>query len=474
MGRPVEVPFLGGVGPGRSVAANPLRRLNWFTEIEKDTGLKTLQITPGMTLFAANGNNQSRGEHQLDDYLYVVQAGTFYEVNNAGVFTSRGTLNTTSGRVTMADNGTQIVIVDGTDMYVYVPATNAYSTLGSPASTYHASIVIYANGYFAVPKADSGEWYISALGDGLTWDSLDFADAETFPDNLESMIADNGQVWLFGGYSTEVWYNSGDADFPFRIISGSNIEWGIKAKYSVAKVDNRLVWLANPPGGGGPVVVRNNGFNVERISTHAIEYLIGQYTTIGDAFAFSYAEEGHYFYVLTFPTGNATFVWDSATGEWHERSSSPIGVGRYRANSYAYYIGQHIVGDYQTGNLYRMKLGVYDENGETIRSEIRVKINEHRQNYVKHKMLQVEFQTGVGLSTGQGSDPQAMLDWSDDGGFTWSNEHWRSLGAIGNYLTRVIWRRLGMSRDRVYRLAVTDPVQRTILGASLEVEVENA
>lgn len=468
------IPFLGGAGPGRSVNSFPLRRVNLYPEIVQRPGMAAsvqMLCTPGLTLFANLGVNPVRGQLRVGDLLYVVTAGTFYEVNSAGTATARGTIGTTTGYVSMATNGTQIMLVDGTNGYVYTIATTTLSAaLGAPFNTFGAKYVVFANGYFAVPKNNSARWYISAQYDGNTWDALDFATAEALPDNLVTLFTDNGQVWLLGENTVEIWFNLGAADFPFQPVSGANIEWGIAAARSIAKLDNRIAWLANPPLGGGPQAVINNGYNVQRISTHAIEYEWSTYSTTADAVAYSYVQEGHYFYVLTFPTGNATWVYDAATQEWHERSSNSLGVGRHRGDNYSYFNGKHILGDYASGKLYSMELGVYDENGETLRSEVRVKVNSSRGNRFQHHRLTLEMEAGVGLASGQGSDPQVMLSWSDDGGHTYGNEHWRSLGAIGEYKWRTFWSRLGASRDRVYKLAITDPVKRVIITADLDAQ----
>jgi hypothetical protein len=86
-------------------------------------------------------------------------------------------------------------------------------------------------------------------------------------------------------------------------------------------------------------------------------------------------------------------------------------------------------------------------------------------DYLTFDMAVIPATTGI-----QGSDPEAMLRWSDDGGHTWSNEHWSKMGAIGQYGRRVFWRRLGMTmklRDRVYEVSGTDPVKIAIVGAEL-------
>ncbi len=84
--------------------------------------------------------------------------------------------------------------------------------------------------------------------------------------------------------------------------------------------------------------------------------------------------------------------------------------------------------------------------------------------------FQLDIQAGVGLTTGQGSDPMLMLRMSKDGGFTWGNEHWVSAGRIGQYSRRAIWRRLGRGRDVVFEVTMTDPVFWALLDAYLIAE----
>ena len=219
-----------------------------------------------------------------------------------------------------------------------------------------------------------------------------------------------------------------------------------------------------------------------RISTHAIEWQIQQYGDISDAIAYTYQQDGHAFYVLTFPTANATWVYDVATLSWHERASYTNGdFDRHRSNCQMAFNNKIIVGDYQNGNLYSFDLEVYADHNRTqkwLRSwrALPTGQNNDRKRTAQHS-LQLEVETGVGLNLGQGNDPQVMLRWSDDGGHTWSNEHWTSIGKIGSYGYRAFWRRLGMTlklRDRVYEISGTDPVKVAITGAILIVDGTNA
>ena len=302
---------------------------------------------------------------------------------------------------------------------------------------------------------------------------MDFASAEGAPDQLVSVNVDHREAWLFGSSTIEVWYNAGTADFPLQRIQGAFNELGCAAIYSIAKLDNTLFWLGADARGRG-VVYRANGYQGERVSTHAIEFAIQSYSTISDAVAYSYQQEGHKFYVLTFPTAGATWVYDTITGAWHERASLINGqFDRHRSNCQMNFNNQTIVGDYENGNIYAFDLNVYADNDQPqkwLRSWRALPSGQNNLRRTAHHTLQLDCESGIGINDGQGSNPQAMLRWSDDGGHTWSREHWTSLGAIGRYQQRVFWRRLGMTqklRDRVYEVSGTDPTKIVIMGAEL-------
>jgi hypothetical protein len=307
---------------------------------------------------------------------------------------------------------------------------------------------------------------------------LDFASAEGSPDLLLSLIIDHREAWLFGSTSVEVWYDSGDV-FPLTRIQGAFNEIGCAAQYSVAKLDNGLFWLGADARGQG-VVYRSSGYSGVRVSTHAVEFAIQGYQSISDAIGYSYQQEGHSFYVLTFPTATATtgatWVYDVATGAWHKRGYlTSSGFTRHRSNCQMSFNNEIVVGDYATGAIYAFDLDVYLDNADTqkwVRSWRALPPGQNDLKRTAQHSLQLDLEAGTGLNSGQGSDPQVMLRWSDDGGHTWSNEHWRSTGAIGGYGKRAIWRRLGMTnklRDRVYEVSGTDPVKIAIMGVELDV-----
>jgi hypothetical protein len=338
----------------------------------------------------------------------------------------------------------------------------------------------YLDGYFVFNEPNSQRIWVTSLFDGASIDPLEFASAEGSPDGLVSLIIDHREAWLFGTNSVEVWYDAGLADFPLTRIQGAFNEIGCAAAYSVAKLDNGLFWLGSDARGQG-IVYRANGYTGQRVSTHAVEWHIQQYSDISDALAYTYQQDGHAFYVLVFPSANTTWVYDVATGAWHERAGLTNGVfTRHRGNCQMAFSGEIAIGDFENGNVYAFDLDVFADNSapqKWLRSWRALPTGENNLKRTTQHSLQLDCESGNGLNLGQGSDPQVMLRWSDDGGHTWSNEHWKSTGAIGVYGKRVFWRRLGMTvklRDRVYEISGTDPVKISIVGAELAISGTNA
>ena len=466
----MQIPFVSGAYTARSTNIAADRCVNLYPEIAGTSDAKSavaLIGCPGSRLLATIGTSGAiRGAYAPSSgNAIVVRGSDVYRLSTAWVPTSVGTLLTSSGRVSIADNGTVACIVDGTYGYILNLATNAFEQITDTDFT-AADIVDYIDGYFIFNRAGTQVFFISELL-GTTFDALDFASAEGSPDLLVGHIVDHREVLMFGTYSTEVFYDSGNADFPIE-RQNTSIEIGCAAKFSPAKVDNSIVWLGISKQ-GGPMVWRMQGYTPVRISTHAVEFAIQGYSDVSDAFAYSYQAEGHSFYVLTFPTGNATWVYDVSTQLWHERAyRNPTSgaLGRHRSNCHMYFGGEHVVGDYENGNIYALDLDCYTDNGDilpAIRAAGHVADSDYM--FLYWHSMQVDIEAGVGLVTGQGIAPVIMLDWSDDGGHTWSNEKWASMGAIGKYSARAIWKRLGRSRDRIPRITITDPVKRVILGA---------
>jgi hypothetical protein len=480
----MKTPILGSSYVARSVNAADNRMVNLFPEIIPEGGKEAafLSRCPGLQFLQTVGTGPIRGlwAHQTNGTdFYVVSGVQVFKLS--GLTATPTLLGTVSGTgpVSIADNGTQIFFACNGPSYIYNEVTNVFQQITDPDFP-GALTVGYLDGYFVFTEPDSQRVWVTSIFEGTQIDALDFASAEGSPDGLVGLIVDHREAWLFGTDSVEVWYDAGLADFPLTRIQGAFNEIGCVATFSIAKLDNGLFWLGTDARGQG-IVYRANGYTGTRVSTHAVEYAIAQYGNLADAIAYTYQQEGHAFYVLTFPTGNATWVYDVATGAWHERAGWDNGAFmRHRSNCQCNFGGNIVVGDYENGNIYRFNLDVFADNGgiqKWLRSWRALPTGQNDLKRTAHHSLQLDCQSGVGLNLGQGSDPQVVLRWSDDGGHTWSNEHWASLGKIGQYFHRVFWRRLGMTmklRDRVYEVSGTDPVKIAIVGAELILSPTNA
>jgi hypothetical protein len=505
----MKTPILGSSYVVRSVNAADARMVNLYPEVIPEAGKEPayLQRCPGLRQYMEVGSGPIRGLYPLGDNLYVASGSEFYKVDGNLNVTKLGDI-TGSGPVSMADNGIQIFVACNPDGYIYNSNTNVFQKITDPDFP-GAVTVGYLDGYFVFNEPNSQRIWVTALLDGLSIDPLDFASAEGSPDGLVSIIIDHREAWLFGTNSVEVWYNSGNPDFPLERIQGAYNEIGCIAPYSVAKLDNSVFWLGADARGQG-VVYRAQGYQGVRVSTHAVEFAIQQYANMSDALAYTYQQDGHAFYVLIFPSAETTWVFDAATGAWHERAGFAKGkFKRHRSNCHARFKGQPVVGDFQNGKLYQFDLRYFRDDEQEQRWLRRWRALPTGQNNLTrtiHHQLQLDCQTGVGglyddpdflaqqmpglilqqdnggiVVEGEPNNsvplPQVMLRWSDDGGHTWSNEYWRDLGPIGATYTRVIWRRLGAtmkSRDRVYEVTAADPMVTAIMGAELEVSPTDA
>lgn len=477
----MKTPILGSSYVARSVNAADSRMVNLFPEIVPEGGKEPafLNRAPGLRLLTTVGTGPIRGVNAYGGNLYVVSGEQLFKLDANYTATVLGTVSGATGQVSMANDGNHLFVACNGPSYVYNATTNAFGQITDPDFP-GALTVSYLDGYFVFIEPDSQRVWVTALYDPLTIDPLDFASAEGDPDGLVSSIVDHSEVWLFGTNSIEVWYNSGNTDFPLQRIQGAFNELGCAATFSVAKLDNGLFWLGQDARGQG-IVYRANGYTGQRISTHAVEWQIQQYGNISDAVAYTYQQDGHSFYVLNFPSANATWVYDVATQAWHERAGWINGQFTcHRGICQTFFNSTITVGDYQNGNLYTYDLEVYADHDRVqkwLRSWRALPTGQNNLKRTAQHSLQLDCESGVGLQNGQGSDPQVMLRWSDDGGHTWSEEHWTSMGQIGEYFRRVIWRRLGMTqklRDRVYEVSGTDPVKIAIVGAELLISGTNA
>ena len=482
----------GFVGPSYeapSIYQDAQECINFYPEqdpakAQGERGIVALYPTPGLVEKLQLEAAQVRGMRALSgsQYLLVVSGSAVYSVNTSFVATQVGTLNTNIGPVQITDtvttnDGLTVYIVDGGDRYTWVAGSNTFETLPASDGLWTgATACDTVDNYVAYNEPNTQNWAVTDLGLVVTTTG-NYGTKDGSPDNLVTLIVDHRQVYLLGEVTTEVWVDVGNTiegitSFPFQRVAGTTMQHGCAAAYSVARFGESFMFVSRDTRGQS-IIGAVNGYQFKRLSTHAVEQsLVG--VNVSDAVAYTYQLEGHEFYVVTFPQADLTWVFDLATGLWHKWLSwdeNSACYYRHRSNCAAFFAGFNLVGDFENGKVYALDNAVYTDNGNTIRRlrrAIHLTSDLQRQFFEE---FQIQFQPGVGLVIGQGDDPQAMLRWSNDGGSTWSNEHWVSIGKIGRCQNRAIWRRLGWARDRIFEVAITDPVKAVIVSANLKASV---
>jgi hypothetical protein len=442
----------------------------------KENSVGSLVGTPGLSApLITLATSPYRGSWKASNGAYYVASGnTLYTVSAALVSTVIGTLTTSFGPVSMADNGIALMVVDGANYYFSTLGTTSLTQGTSPNFLGPATQVIYQDGVFIFNIPGTNQFFVS---DTLATTFSGVFDAKsTSPDLLVGIISDHRNLWLFGQKTTEVWFDAGNPppSTQFSLIQGGFIEVGLAAQFSLQKINNTFLFVGQDPRGTG-VVYAITGFQPTRISTHAVELYIQSLGDISGTTSWTYQENGHQFYALNFKNasgisvGTSTWVFDLTTSLWHERVYLSNGqFSRSLIEGHDYVANMHVVGDYQSGNLYQMSSTVYTDNGNPIpRQRVFPHLNADMKR-IFYSLLQLDLEPGIGTDgINQGNNPQAMLQFSDNGGNSWSSEKWAAIGQIGQKKNRVIWRRLGQARDKVFRVTITDPVKVVLIGAEI-------
>lgn len=458
----------------RSLPGLSERLINSFIEPQPQEAKARLFLmpSPGLLRFSMLATGPVRGLHPFNEYCYAVGGTGVYRVNVSGSVEVCGNI-ADGGPVTMADNGTQVVVTAPETGQAWVITGTTLTQITDPDFP-GASSVTVLDGFHIFSQPNTTRFFISSLLDATAYDALDFASAEASPDNIVRVQRIGRILWVFGERTVEFWSNTGATDFPFQRLSGESIERGCAARDSVAvaEVGGQATpfWL-----GDNRVIYRGDGGRAQRISNYAIEQAIAGYVRVDDARGAIIDQEGHTFYVLTFPSarpsGGATWVFDVSIGNIpHERESEGYG-GVWRVGSTALFAGATIGGDVRDGRIYLIDPTVPTEDGETIiRTWIGVPQHKEMRRLFMTR-LALDCETGVGALTGQGRQPQVWVKVSQDGGRTYGPALLGALGARGGYRTTIEWRRLGAARDVVFMFGMSDPVLTTVYAMHLDAEV---
>ena len=427
--------------------------VNMYPEIvESGSGKAELGLygRPGLSTFGTLPTGPVRGLWSGDNRLFAVGGSKLYEVFSGGTYTERGDVGSGEDQAYMFPNGNQLFVV-----------ASGYGWLDDGATVSNvveASAGAFLDGYFLAVKPNSKTIQYSAILDGTSWDELDIFIKEGYPDNVRMLLTDHQELWALGDQTGEVYRNEGDADVPFRRDPGAFIHQGCIAPYSTVNIASRLAWLGGDHR-GRIIAWMAQGFQPTRVSTHAVEAAWSAYSTVSDATGYTFTMNGHTFWVLNFLTANATWVYDVTTKMW-ARWTDAATTNKHRGRCHAYQFGKHLVGDHTTGVIYEMSPTTYTDAGSAIKySRAIPHICDELKNVFIHRLqLDAEVTTG---------SPTISLEWSKDGGHTWTSPV-STTPSLSGYGGRLAWRRLGRARDRVFRLSSTSSVKQAWSNAYLE------
>ena len=422
------------------------RLVNCHPEKGQQKGEITLYGDPGIATKLTLATSAQRGAIEFQKELHVVSGTSLYRVSSDGTQKRLGTIPG-GGHVVMAENGAQLGILADFSLYVWNGSTVSKVT----DTNFRAAVdMVFIDNYILLIEHQSGRFFGSDLGDMTSYDALNFATAESYPDDLIGVSADHGQAFLAGRRSCELWDNVGGSGFPFAKNFNGTIEQGCGAAQSIVKADQTLFWIDDVG-----MARRLDGVTPVRVSQHGVEQAWSEYSTLEDAIGYSYICDGHIYVLWTFPTAKRTWVYDVTTKQWNEKES--YGRTRWRAHWAMNIYGGVWVGDEDTG-----KIGAIDPKIGTEFDDRLVMSWTYPSVYAEkklafHRELEVILEGGVGTD-----EPEIMMEVSDDGGRTFEFLPDRMFGKVGNYRDKVTWTELGSSEDRVYRGAISSPVQRAV------------
>jgi len=426
-----------------------------------------LQSFYGIKLFK-EFTGKHRGQVQSKGILYRVVNTTLYKVDKNGNHTSLGFIGG-SNRCFLKPIGSQIIVVNGSGIVYVYDGTNVTQVtdinIGSPKG-----VAVLNNQ--AIYDAGVGQgWDVSDVGKPGVINGLNNASAEISADDLQIPYSYSETLYLFGTETTELWWNSGQGNPPFDRIQGAALRIGCGAIYSVAETPDYIFMFGSDKQvhtlTGGTTAVDTV------ISTPAMAKEFEGYAVTEDAVGWTMQLEGQWFYVITFPIQNITWVYHVG-GEWFQWG---IGnAGRHRADDYEYVYDKHLVADYTTGNLYELDAETYTDDGQTIirtrdTAPIHGGLFQADGKEFEISQFTIFLEAGVGLLEGQGSNPSLMVSISKDGGKTFGTERFVKVGQLNETRQSATMKNLGRFRECVFRIRCSDPIYWAIYNAQVEVEV---
>lgn len=458
----MPAPFVGFSYSLGTRTADVQRAVNCYpAPIESGSGKNLYQqkAIPGLVSFCDVGS-VGRGAYEINGRAWVVVDSTLWELSANGAATSRGTLLTSTGFVSIKSNTVQLYLTDGANGYRLTLATNDFARItdsdfpGSDLTDYLDQYAIYA-------ASGDQKFYISTLADAGEVDALDFASSEASPDNLVAFRVINRQLWLLGSDTGEVWDNTGAQDFPLQRNNGSIFSIGCSAKWTMQPFNNTVAWVGSDKAGGAGVWMAS-GYQGQRISNRFVEQAIAGCTDLARAIAYTQRIDGSIFYCLQLPGVNTTLCFDALTGGWHDRAELIDGEYRRHRISWHFSAFGKELGLGTNGVVYEWSKTANTNAGDTL---VRDRITPHNALPDQRPVFYSDFR----LDMDAGFTGSVLMRYSNDGGASWGSWDARSLGGPGSVRAPLRWLRCGSANDRVWHVRCTDDVPFGLVNATVVV-----
>ena len=482
----VTIPFVGGTAVDRTVNVNNQATVN-FMQAVKGAGAKSpyvLETAPGLVPRATVGDGPIRTSRMVNssirgegEELYGVFGTRLIAQTVSAGNIEIGTLEPGTNRVSIARGRTHIMLVDGERGYTYDGTTFAQITdLDFPGISDDGlpTQCVYIDGFFVVVDSATDNFFISeGREDPTNWNALDFGASAVAPDNALAVAATESLLWIFGIESAQAFYNSGNPDFPYDIVLTATQEVGCLAPDSVAESDDGIFYLATTPE-GGRYVYQIQGQSGRVVSQDEQEAFLDTVTDPTDAYGFIYKQAGKSFYVLqlsgnTGPDGrtSSTLIYNIKAGAWETREL--LDGTAWRIGGHGILGNTNIGGSRLQGQTFELSLTSYTDAGQEMIRRRRTQV------YHVNNMLMDWWSIVLDLSTATTplltADPEIKLRYSDDHGQTFSDWLFEPLGRIGETMHRVVFWKLGISRNRIFEIECSEDLPLTVVAAYAEVEV---
>lgn len=477
---PLAIPL--GFYQNQSAPLSSQRCINWIPTVPEGEALnsRALMQPSGIVEFGDTELDSCRGGWVVAGVPFFVYGNSLVSLNSLGVVTDHGTISG-AVRVSMADNGTFLVIVvPGGDAYAFDTSTDTLTKTTDPDFQTSDSVVFY-RGFFVFTTTDGKQLFVSNLNQPLTFDALDFGSAEGDPDRIVTQVVDHDELSIIGAKTTEVFRNVGGADFPLQIIPGAFTQKGAHSKYGVVKFDNTYLFIGGGENELTAIWRQSSSSSAVKVSTDAIDNAIQEFTKdeIAESFTMTYAKKGQFFAIFTFNSTRIpgkTFVYNATASAlagfavWFEFQTG-VTDAPWRVNAIVKAYGKLLCGDSLSGKVGELTDNSLTEYGELIFRQAATQPFSQNGMKIFAGELEVDFEAGVGLTVGQGSNPIVRMDYSDDGSRTFSSEFSRSIGKIGEYGHETVWNRQGrFPNARTYRFTVTDPIKANMIRIAATLE----